>query len=1173
MVCCMLIILGLLVVMPEINGNAMASGAAKTSADTLTHRYWFPRLLFEPGVRVEGFGFVNPGDVGATLRFVGYGAEGQPLGDPVERQWPAGSQGAYQADGLLSLTSAAEGWVEVMADQPGLSGMFLSQQYTPGLGMDGASVILSGTMAGVFSRVAVGAEYETELLLANPNAEAVTLTLTLLGTGPDAELGTWELPGRGMVHLNLSDLTSVKSSSTEGAVWVEANGPVIGNALVRHDAGTLSSLNLQDVTGASHCLFAPHVVNLPDYDTTVQLVNVGAEETVVVARIFRADGTVGADEHTLTLSPGRWVRLTAADLELPADFEGWLRIDSDGAPLAGSVTFGQPDDRGYESTLPLSAEGLRDACFAQVANGPVGGIEYYTGLAVLNPHPQPVDISIGIFHPDGTPNGILVTRTLQPGEKYVRLVQFMEGVGSLTPQGSGSLTVTAVQPVHSFALFGNTSFEFLSAVPATIPTVFRAVQNLEADPRGRVIDVTFDRPVSLAFPDDNIRFEIDLVRPLGRDICFGVGDLDGDGIADLLGRSFDGTCLFFPGIDANPFRLGEAQFVRISDWEYGPYAEFGGGALWEGVAIADFDGDGVPDVVIGRTIYTQVIPGNPTWMQTAHTLEVDHIWDLFPSAGDLDGDGKPDLVMTATYLPPNAYLHRNQSTPGNFAFHRELLTDHYRPEVSYEGARGLAVADLNTDGLPDLISHHGLFFNEGTATAPVFDFDHPTAYAVVDGPWVDGVESDQAISIFMHDGDGDGRVDAYVSNYGTSVWQGSFYKNVGSPSSPAFQFQAPILCRSTPYDNSYRGYGEPSFSANPVRIANGDANRDGLPDIFVSNWGMSASETTVLWNRSTCGPDQRFAWMDIYTFFDDGYPSLNPYELFWIPNWLPDGALSWKDYTGDGLEDIIRTDGFMGEFDLYFHERTAEYPIRFGEEQRMTTVSGPDMFGIGLAELDLDGDGVNDFIFGSPDGELVCHRNLGGDDHLIFDDQVLATDLSGTPIDVGENSWPVAFDWDGDGDNDLLVGEQAGQIYILINHNGRFSPGGLLGAAGWNPLDLNQGVVGGPVLSPSLATVDLNGDQVMDILGGGDSPSVIWYFENVGDPPTPQFSEEPVVISRTIPGFVEAIDGCTCRVYFGFPVLPGETRLMFYANPNDSQPTVRPIAPAIGKSNRGKGID
>ncbi|HPA06511.1 MAG TPA: DUF5719 family protein, partial [Candidatus Hydrogenedentes bacterium] len=470
----------------------MGSGTATASADALTYRYWFPRMLFGPGVRVEGFGFANPGDAGATLRFVGYGANGQPLGDPAERQWPAGSQGAYQADSLLDLTAAAEGWVEVTADQPGLSGMFLSQQYTPGLGMDGASVVLSGTSAGVFSRVAVGADYETELLLANPGAAAVTLTLTLLGTGPDAELGTWELPGRGLVHMNLSDLTAAKSSSTEGAVRVEADGPLIGNALVRHDAGTLSSLNLQDVAAASRRLYAPHVVNRPDYDTAVQLVNAGAEAAAVEVWIYRADGTVGANTHTLILPRGRWVRLTAADLELPADFEGWLRIDSAGAPLAGSVTFGQPDGRGYESTLPLPAEGLRDACFAQVANGPVGGIEYYTGLAVLNPHPQPVDISIGIFHPDGTPNGNVVTRTLQPGEKYVRLVQFMEGVGSLAPQGSGSLRVNAVRPVHSFALFGNTSFEFLSAVPATIPTVFRAVQNLAADPRGRVIDVTFD---------------------------------------------------------------------------------------------------------------------------------------------------------------------------------------------------------------------------------------------------------------------------------------------------------------------------------------------------------------------------------------------------------------------------------------------------------------------------------------------------------------------------------------------------------------------------------------------------------------------------------------------------------------------------------------------------------
>ena len=687
-----------------------------------------------------------------------------------------------------------------------------------------------------------------------------------------------------------------------------------------------------------------------------------------------------------------------------------------------------------------------------------------------------------------------------------------------------------------------------------------AVQNLQVDPWGRVVDVTFDLPVTLSFPDDNARFEIDLARPLGRDVNFGVGDLNGDGIADLFGRSFNGVSFFYPGLDSHPFRFGKAQFVRKLNWDECPYTEFGGGAVWEGVAIADFDGDGVKDVVIGRIIYTMVTPDDPTLMKEVHKLEIDHSWDLLPSVGDLDGDGKPDIVMTATYLPKNAYLHRNQSTPGNFSFQRELLTDHYRPESSYEGTRGLSVVDLNNDGLLDLISFHYIYFNQGTKTNPVFDFDNPTAYTVTDGPWVDGVHSDQAISIFMCDGDGDGLVDAYISNYGTSIWQGAFYKNVGTPSSPSFEFQSPILCQSTLYDNSYRGHDRPSFSPSDIYVSTGDVNRDGLLDILVSDGsGTVFSYPTVLWNRSINDSEPHFSCMDIYTFFTDGYPDMNPYGFF-TPNWLADMPISWKDYTGDGLEDIIRTDGFMQVFDLSFLERKDDYPVRFYTEQRLKTVTGIDMKGIGLAELDMDNDGSNDFVFGLSNGQLAYHRNLGTNHGLIFDDQVLLTDPTDTQIDVGENSWPAEFDWDGDGDFDLLVGEQSGKISILINQSGKFIDNGYIGAEGWNPLDLAPGIWGGGLLSPSLDAADFNNDQLIDVLGGGHSPPCVWYFENIGTANLPSFDAHVISVDRTIPGYVEKLSEYSYRLYFGIPVLSEETSVFFYENLTENQPTICQIS-------------
>lgn len=94
-------------------------------------RLLFPRLGFQPGVSTEGYAFVNPGGSAATLRFTAYGPAGQVVGTPAERVWAAGHQAAFQAEGVLGLTGAAEGWVEVESNRSGLSGLYRKRSMNP----------------------------------------------------------------------------------------------------------------------------------------------------------------------------------------------------------------------------------------------------------------------------------------------------------------------------------------------------------------------------------------------------------------------------------------------------------------------------------------------------------------------------------------------------------------------------------------------------------------------------------------------------------------------------------------------------------------------------------------------------------------------------------------------------------------------------------------------------------------------------------------------------------------------------------------------------------------------------------------------------------------------------------------------------------------------------------
>jgi hypothetical protein len=98
------------------------------------------------------------------------------------------------------------------------------------------------------------------------------------------------------------------------------------------------------------------------------------------------------------------------------------------------------------------------------------------------------------------------------------------------------------------------------------------------------------------------------------------------------------------------------------------------------------------------------------------------------------------------------------------------------------------------------------------------------------------------------------------------------------------------------------------------------------------------------------------------------------------------------------------------------------------------------------------------------------------------------------------------------------------------------------------------------VLTPSLHTSDINNDQLIDILGGGSSPSFIWYFENIGTANMPIFANDVISIDRTIPGYVEKISDSKYRLYFGIPVLPEETSVFFYSNLDENQPAIRQIS-------------
>jgi hypothetical protein len=214
-------------------------------------------------------------------------------------------------------------------------------------------------------------------------------------------------------------------------------------------------------------------------------------------------------------------------------------------------------------------------------------------------------------------------------------------------------------------------------------------------------------------------------------------DLNEDGLRDLVVYYWGRTPIAF-------LRRSAAEGAPLTADSFVPQELVPGGERWYTNAglVADIDGDGHADLVFGNYFPdgSMILGSGPAEMQASmsralnggskpillwkaattganptvefsRVANVDsvlgHGWTLAMGACDIDGDLRPDLYI-ANDLGPDLLLH-NVSTPGHVAFqpligHRGLTTPKSKVlgQDSFKGM-GVDCADLNGDGLPDLI--------------------------------------------------------------------------------------------------------------------------------------------------------------------------------------------------------------------------------------------------------------------------------------------------------------------------------------------------------------------------------------------------------------------------------------------------------------------------------------
>lgn len=546
------------------------------------------------------------------------------------------------------------------------------------------------------------------------------------------------------------------------------------------------------------------------------------------------------------------------------------------------------------------------------------------------------------------------------------------------------------------------------------------------------------------------------------------------------------------------------------------------------LAVTDWNGDGLNDLVLGEN-YGHILVMLNRGTKTAPLFEdqklvfdrdgapVDAGITASPHVTDWDGDGKEDLLVGTHWNRLLFFRNTGDNIERKLEYQGMVKVGDEPLEVPFEPVVGrpagaftrdyypvVETFDWDADGDLDLLvggyvtGQIFLFENVGRSDRgePILESRGPI---MIDGKPLN--VRDWAAAPAVGDLNGDGLPDLVSGWFAMSPESRKaggtlrYYVNTGTPGAPKFSEQTlPVQ-------------GFPSAGLHSPRIK--DFNGDGLPDIAVS----AGSDLFLLENVGTAKE-----------------PSFRVNRSAFVKSWgnTPLNVAQFADWNKDGLMDFVTDDYTVlindGRGDPYFHSETVAI-LPPGQRIAHPSGIGDDWYFPRI--YDFDGDGDADVLFGDWCGQVWYHENRGASG---FDlEGKLLTLESGQPIKVG----PIGLDpdtsfralqgartvltmadYNGDGRNDLVLGDTYGVVRLFLN----------VGEVG-HPKFREAEIIGDLKQRLSVDTVDWNQDGHPDIIAGSANGNVRLFLNSGKNQERDLFEEGSTLdIPKIIQPRVTAVD-------------------------------------------------